>query len=364
MTTAMSTATMTTTTITTTTTRGAVGLRWRAGAAVGVALSLLLIGWGLQLVDTGSMLLSGSAALALVLGMRHAFDADHVATIDDCSRLMVQRGQRPVALGLFFALGHSGVVLALSLLVALAAHSVAEQTISTWGASGGLVASAFAATFLLVVGLLNLRVLRSVWHAHRSDGLDDQRVADLMSQRGPVSRLLLGRLRGRTTSGWQLILVGMVFGLGLETASEVALLSLSATAAASSQVSLAGVLALPLLFAGGMALFDTLNSLFMVHMYSTTSDARRMLTFNVVTTAVTAVIALAVGAVYACDLLATHFGVGVVAPVGAISDHFEVIGYVIVAAYLSVWVWTMLSSRRARALMAAATPAAMSIPEV
>jgi high-affinity nickel-transport protein len=330
-------------------------------------LALLVIGWGLDLVGRvgGAPSLSVAGALALALGMRHAFDADHVAAIDDCTRLFVFRGERPTGVGLFFAMGHSVVVLALSLLVALAAHSTAQGAVATVRGVGGSVSAGVAASFLLVVGLLNLRVLRALWREDRQSRPDDARIGALLSSRGILNRFAARRF-SRFTATWQLMIVGMLFGLGLETASEVALLGLSAEAAAADGAQIAALLALPLLFAGGMALFDSLNSLFMMHMYTSSVSVRGRLRFNIGTTAVTAVIALVVAGVYASVLLVDRAGVTVLEPLAAVADHFEVIGYAIVTSYLAVWAAALLSGRRAdaRAPSAAATPAATSNPEV
>lgn len=343
------------------------GERRRLALVVSCVLLLLVIGWGLDAVgrDGGTASLSVAGAIALALGMRHAFDADHVAAIDDCTRLFVFRGERPMAVGLFFALGHSTVVLGLSLLVALAARSTAQGSAASLQATGGTVSAALAAVFLLVVGVLNLRVLRALWRSSRAGLPEDAQLSALLSSRGVLNRVASRQFR-RFTATWQLAIVGMLFGLGLETASEVALLGLSAEAAASGGAQISALLALPLLFAGGMALFDTLNSLFMMHMYSASVSVRRRLSFNLGTTAVTAVIALVVAAVYASVLLVPRAGMTMLEPVAAVADHFEVIGYGIVGSYLTVWVAALLTGRRtdARAPRAAVIPAAMSIPDV
>ncbi len=320
--------------------------RLRVLLVTGCVAALLVIGWGLDVVGRSgsSAPLSVSGTLALALGMRHAFDADHIAAIDDCTRLFVFRGQRPAGIGLFFALGHSLVVLVLSLLVAVAAHSTTQGAIHLLQGTGGSVAAAAATLFLLIIGILNLRVLRARWIAARSAPRDDARALLLLSSRGLLSRLASRRF-SRFTATWQLVVVGMLFGLGLETASEVAVLGLSAEAAAAQGAQFVAVLALPLLFAGGMALFDTLNSLFMMHMYSSTARARGRLRFNIGTTAVTAVIALAVASVYASELLVSQAGVTMLRPLAGLADHFEVIGYLIVGSYLAVWVTAMLSGR-------------------
>lgn len=316
---------------------------------LGAVVALNVVAWltyaAFVVGGSGSATFASAGVLCFILGMRHAFDADHLAAIDDTTRLLVSKGKRPVSLGLGFATGHSLVVLLLFVVVALAAGSVSA---AAWQESGGRIAMTVAAAFLLLVGVLNARLLRTLLRSHPTDVAQP-----------PVSglgmRLLGPRLQGRINSGWQMVPVGFVFGLGMETASEVALLGMSATAGSQGAPWWA-MLALPLLFAAGMALFDTLDSLMMTHLYtSETATAQVRRTFNIAVTALTAVIALGVGLVYLAQILQSEFDFGLLAPIAGLSDHFEGLGYLIVAVYLSLWLLLMTRSRSAIQLRATAS---------
>jgi nickel/cobalt transporter (NiCoT) family protein len=348
---------------------------------IAVVIALNLVGWGLYAysASAGSATAAyvGAGTLAYVLGVRHAFDADHLATIDDCTRLLVRQGQRPAGLGLFFALGHSSVVFVLFVVVAVASASASDTVIPAVRGIGGTFSALVAACFLLFVGILNLRVLRRVWtarQAHRGVDLSNEQIDEILNARSVLSRLFGSRLQSSVTASWRMFPIGFVFGLGLETASEIALLGLSATAAVSGTMPLMSLLALPILFAAGMTLFDTLNSLLMVSVYgSNRTQPRRRLTFNMVMTLLTACIAIAVGLIYAAGLLVSQFGIAFLTPLAEVSQHFELVGYVIVVAYGTVWAWMLIvsrgvrsadSTRAAKATSAARTPAARSNPDV
>jgi high-affinity nickel-transport protein len=165
--------------------------------------------------------------------------------------------------------------------------------------------------------------------------------------RGPLSRLLGAQIRARLSSPWQMVPVGVVFGLGLGTASEVALLGITSTAAGSASV--VAALVLPLLFAGGMALADTANSMVTVHMYSTATDPSRGLPrFNRLMTGITATVALGVGSVYLAQVLVAELDWGFLAAMAGVGDHFEAVGYAIVGCYLAAWVFVVASTFRTR----------------
>jgi high-affinity nickel-transport protein len=323
---------------------------------MGVVLALNAVAWlwfGVIVISgTASATFASTALLCFVLGMRHAFDADHLAAIDDTTRLLASRGGKPVSLGLGFAVGHSLVVFFLFFAVAITAAHLGSTT-SLLQDLGSRVAMSAAAVFLLFVGILNVRLLCRL--VKDPDG----RSASLG---GVMTRLLGSRLSGRIHSGWQMVPVGFVFGLGMETASEVALLGLSATAG-SQGMPWWSLLVLPLLFAAGMALFDTLDSLMMTHLY--TSDAasagvRR--TFNVAVTGLTAAIALGVGAVYAADVLRSGLGLDLLAPVAGLSAYFQEFGFVIVAIYVALWLTLIIRSRATSAVRSAAMVSASSSP--
>ena len=323
------------------------GRRRRLVAILGVVIGLHLAGIALYLSAGASLPaaggLAGAGVLAYSLGLRHAFDADHIAAIDDTTRLMLARGRRPVGIGFFFSLGHSTVVLALSVLIAIVTGAATTSGVSTFRTVGAVVAEAVAAGFLLLVAGLNATVLAGVvrlWRrVARDEAVEAAEIDRQLLDRGLFNRLLGGRARTLIRSSWHMFPVGLLFGLGLETASEVALLALSAGAAVGGRPPLAAVLALPLLFAAGMSTLDTLDGVLMARAYSWAFEhPARRLYYNLTTTVMTVVVAVFVGTVYLAALLtdATGWG-GPLAAYAGIGDHFQVLGYVVVGAFLLTW---------------------------
>jgi high-affinity nickel-transport protein len=324
--------------------------RARIAAIVAVVAGLHLAGWTLYLAyadrPAAAGGLAGAGALAYVLGVRHAFDADHIAAIDDTTRLMLLRGRRPVGVGFFFALGHSSVVLLLACVVAAAAGALPGGAVARVQAVGGVVALLTATMFLLLVAALNALVLRSLarlWREHRAGRLAGDELEVALLNRGLLFRLLGPRARTLVRSSWHMAPLGFLFGLGLETASEVTLLALSASTARASTQAAGGlpvlaVLSLPLLFAAGMSGMDTLDSLVMTRAYSWAyrSPARRLF-YNLATTGITVAVGTFVASVYLAGLAADHLGQHWLSGFAALGDHFELFGYVIVAVFVTCW---------------------------
>ncbi|SDX88606.1 high-affinity nickel-transport protein [Modestobacter sp. DSM 44400] len=263
------------------------GQRLQLSGIVAAVLLLHVVGWTGYLAvkqgPAGAGAFAGAGVLAYVLGIRHAFDADHIAAIDDTTRLMVQRGRRPVGVGFFFAMGDSSVVIALALVVAVAAGATATPGLDRWRHVGGAVSAIVAMSFLALVAILNALVLRGIvgaWRDMRRGRLDEEQVELLLLNRGLVNRILGGRARSLIRSSWHMYPLGILFGLGLETASEVTLLTLSASTAQAGGLSLLAVLSLPLLFAAGMSAFDTCDGVLMSLAYSWSAGhpARRLTT--------------------------------------------------------------------------------------
>ena len=315
--------------------------RVRLSAICGVVGLLHLLGVALYLHAQGNVAaaggLAGAGTLAYALGMRHAFDADHIAAIDDTTRLMLLRGRRPVGVGFFFAMGHSTVVLALALLVAYAAATVSDgmrESMST-------VAVLVAMSFLLLVAYLNAVVLRNIvglWKGLRAGHLDEAALERNLLDRGLLNRLMGGRFRQLIRSSWHMYPVGVLMGLGLETASEVTLLALSASTAVGGDLPLYGVLSLPLLFAAGMSAFDTADSLLMTRAYSWAyRHPARTLFYNIATTAVTVAVAGFIASVYVAEVLVEHLHVGFLGGYAALADRFELFGYGIAAIFVITW---------------------------
>lgn len=320
--------------------------RLRITGIVGVIAALHVIGWSLYLFyargPAGAGAFAGAGTLAYTLGMRHAFDADHIAAIDDTTRLMMQRGRRPVGVGFFFAMGHSTVVLALAFVVALAAGA-AGSGIDTFRHVGGLVSQIVAMVFLLLVAVLNLMVLTGIvglWRRMTSGRLDQGELDLHLLNRGLMNRILGRRARGLIRSSWHMYPVGILFGLGLETASEITLLALSASAAAhGSGLPTLAVLSLPLLFAAGMSAFDTADSMLMTRLYSWAyrSPARRLY-YNIATTGMTVAVAAFIASVYVAGLVADATRAGtLVTAYASLADHFELLGYIVVAIFAASW---------------------------
>ena len=327
-----------------------------AGVIAGV-VALHLAGLTLYLLFShsgaaGAGVLAGAGTLAYALGVRHAFDADHIAAIDDTTRLMVRRGQRPVGVGFFFAMGHSSVVVVLAVTIALAAGAATRGAVDSFRAVGGSISTVVAMLFLALVATLNAVVLRGIvrlWRRLRAGVLDETELDELLADRGLVNRLLGSRARALVRSSWHMAPLGALFGLGLETASEVTLLTLSAGSAASaasaagaagtgSGMPIGAVLALPLLFAAGMSAFDTLDGLLMSRAYSWSARTPvRTLYYTIATTAMTVAVAAFVASVYLAGVLVDAADVGFLAPYAGLADHFEALGYGIVAAFVLSW---------------------------
>jgi high-affinity nickel-transport protein len=319
--------------------------RVQLSGIVATIVALHLIGWSLYIYvsqgPAGAGMFAGTGLLAYVLGIRHAFDADHIAAIDDTTRLMAQRGRRPVGVGFFFAMGHSSVVLVLSLVVAAAASAASAGQVEGWREVGGVVSSVVAMSFLALVAVLNAMVLRGIigsWRALRRGELDERQLELQLLNRGLVNRILGGRARTLIRASWHMYPLGFLFGLGLETASEVTLLTLSASTARAGSVSFFAALSLPLLFAAGMSTFDTCDGLLMSMAYSWSNrDPARKLYYNIVTTWATVAVAGFVSAVYLSGVLADYAGFGFLSGFAAIADRFELLGYLIVGFFVVVW---------------------------
>ncbi|MFI6264904.1 HoxN/HupN/NixA family nickel/cobalt transporter [Micromonospora sp. NPDC051006] len=319
--------------------------RARLGGIVLAVAVLHVAGWSLYLywnnqpVAAGG--LAGAGALAYVLGVRHAFDADHIAAIDDTTRLMLLRGRRPVGVGFFFALGHSAVVLLLALVVGLASANLTGPRLAGVRELGATVAIVTATAFLALVALLNAAVLAGLarlWRRLRHGELDERELDLHLLNRGLVQRVLGSRARSLVRSSWHMAPVGFLFGLGLETASEVTLLSLSASTAAAGGLPVLALLTLPLLFAAGMSAMDTADSLLMSRAYSWAyRHPARRLYYNLATTTMTVLVGAVVASVYAAGLLVDHLGVRFLAGYAGVADHFEQLGYVVVVLFLASW---------------------------
>ncbi|MGL6236819.1 MAG: HoxN/HupN/NixA family nickel/cobalt transporter [Segniliparus sp.] len=269
------------------------------------------------------MLSLGVLLTALLLGVRHAFDADHIAAVDNVTRRLVKRGTAPKTVGLWFALGHSTVVFAMAALTAAGTKYAAPLLLddSATRQALGLFGSLVSIGFLLVVGLLNLRAL-----------VDAARGRERSSSGWLSSKAEL------VTRPWQMYVVGLLFGLGFDTASEIALLVLAGAAAASG-AALWSALAIPLAFAAGMSFFDTLDGWLMGLAYRRAlQDAERERRYNIAVTGLSVAVALGVGLVELAGVLVDHDVVDL-----------EYVGYAVVALFLGLWAARLAFAARSRA---------------
>lgn len=315
----------------------------RALAGYGGAVVVLhLVGWGLCFHYAGSNpAIVGLGLSAYLFGLRHAFDADHIAAVDDTVRYLLQKGGRPLGVGFYFSLGHSTVVFVLALLAALVANLVKRHLpgLENFGHIAGTLVSGL---FLWLIGILNLMILLDMlqlWKGSRSGHHGHDHLEQLLARRGLINRLFGQRLTRLIAHSWQMYPIGLLFGLGFDTASEIALLTLTGGAAAASSMPPGAVLALPTLFAAGMSLIDTADGVVMTRAYGWAFlNPIRKIFYNLTTTTLSVLVALVIGTVELIQVLITELGLhgGVFDAIARLS--FERIGYLIVAMFVLAWI--------------------------
>ena len=313
---------------------------WRLASLYGFVAALHLVGWGLYLRYAADWpALVGLGFVAYMFGLRHAFDADHIAAIDDTVRYMLQKGKKPLGLGFFFSLGHSTVVLCLAVVIAFAATAVKHE-LPELKNIGGLLGAGVSGTFLWIIGILNLLVLLDilgVWKKAKAGTHDHKHLEELLLQRGLINRLLGGRLQKLLNHSWQMYPLGLLFGLGFDTASEVGLLAMTAGASAGN-LPLPAVLSLPILFAAGMSLMDTTDGVLMSKAYNWAFlNPLRKIFYNITTTSLSIAVALVIGTIELLQVLISMLDLH-----GSFFDFivgldFGVLGYVIVGMFLLAW---------------------------
>jgi high-affinity nickel-transport protein len=259
----------------------------------------------------GNLVFAGAATLAYGFGLRHAFDADHISAIDDTTRYLLQKGRQPLGVGFFFSLGHSTIVLALSIGIAFAAKA-ATRFQASFSGTGGVIGTLVSASFLYLLAALNLAVLVGIVKVWRQAKLGRYRPDELdvlLANRGLLNRIFRGRYNKFINHSWQMYPVGILFGLGFDTATEVGFLGLSATAAVGVNGSGAAlpplaILSLPLLFAAGMSLMDTVDGVFMTKAYSWAFVTPiRKIYYNITTTGLSIFVAFVIGSIEVLGLL-------------------------------------------------------------
>lgn len=286
--------------------------------------------------------LLGTALLAYSFGLRHAVDADHIAAIDNVTRKLMQDGKRPVAVGFLFSLGHSTIVVLGSAGIAGAALTLQHGLIG-FRAIGGLVGTLVSASFLFAIAIVNLIILRSIFRAfvkvRRGEPYVEEDFDMLLGNRGFLARIFRPAFR-MISSSWHMYPLGVLFGLGFDTATEIGLLGISA-AEASKGLSLWAILVFPILFAAGMSLIDSTDNILMLGAYGWAYvKPIRKLYYNMTITCVSVMVALVVGGIEALGLLAGHFQLRgrFWDAVARLNDNFGTLGYLIVGLFILSWI--------------------------
>ncbi len=324
-----------------------IGLRGKVAAIGLLLLAFNLAAWAWAIAAfRHHPLLMGTALLAYSFGLRHAVDADHIAAIDNVTRKLMQDGRRPVSVGLFFSLGHSTVVVALS--VALAATtSVLQERFADFKALGGLIGTGVSAFFLFAIAGANIVILAATWRSFRAlrrgESLAEQDPLAMLAGGGLLCRLFR-RLFRLIEHGWQMYGLGLLFGLGFETATEVGLLGISASGATEG-LSPWAILVFPALFSAGMALIDTADGILMLGAYGWAFvKPLRKLYYNLTITALSVLVAVLVGGVETLGLIGDRLQLdgALWSLVAAINGNFGLFGYAIVALFAGGWVVSLI----------------------
>jgi high-affinity nickel-transport protein len=307
-------------------------------------LTLLWLGArGHYRIDAKTTFGLGTGALAYTLGMRHAFDADHISAIDNTTRKLMAEGKRPLGVGFFFSLGHSSVVMALTVLLGLGAKALGAEVRDDNSALHhytGLIGTSVSGTFLLLIALLNLIVMVGILRVFRDmrrGVYDEDELEKQLDSRGFLMRFF-GPIARSIDTSWKMYPLGILFGLGFDTATEIALLVLAGTSVAAG-LPFWALLSLPLLFAGGMSLLDTIDGSFMNFAYGWAfSRPVRKVYYNLVITGLSILVAVFIGGLEVAQVFSEQLHLS-----GGFWDYAQAFdlnraGYLIVGVFVGVWV--------------------------
>ncbi|MBA2940447.1 HoxN/HupN/NixA family nickel/cobalt transporter [Paenibacillus sp. CGMCC 1.16610] len=310
------------------------------GGYIGFILLLHILGLiGLYSVAKTSPAFWGIGLLAYTLGMRHAFDVDHIAAIDNTVRKLVQQKRNPLGVGFYFSLGHSSVVFLMSIVTAFSV-TWAERELPWMQRFGGVIGASVSGLFLVIIGVINLIILISLYKLFvkfRGGKQDDNEFEELLESRGFIARMIKP-LFSFISKSWHVYPLGFLFGLGFDTASEIALLAISAHAAKDA-IPFIGVISLPLLFAAGMSLFDTADGMFMTKAYKWAFHTPvRKLYYNLTVTALAVIAALIIGVIELGQVLSEEFGMEGTFWTWLQDIDFGTLGFILVALFIIAWI--------------------------
>ncbi len=310
--------------------------------AAGFGILILLAAPAKYRLGAAGTFAIGTGVTAYTLGLRHAFDADHISAIDNTTRKLMSEGKRPLSVGFFFSLGHSTVVFALALLLSVGVRALGgpiRNGHSTLHGATSLVGTTVSGAFLYLIAALNIAILISILRLFfdmRRGTYNELELEQQLNSRGLMNRLF-GRFTKTVTNSWQMYPIGVLFGLGFDTATEVALLILAAGAGAAGLPWYA-ILSLPILFAAGMSLLDTIDGSFMNFAYGWAfSEPVRKVYYNITVTGLSIAVALFIGTVEIVGLVSDRLGVK-----GSFVRWFDAFnineaGYVVVGAFAGTW---------------------------
>jgi high-affinity nickel-transport protein len=314
------------------------------GFGAGV-LFLHVLGWGVFLYySRHNPALAGLGSLAYTFGLRHAFDADHIAAIDNTTRKFLQDGKRSMGVGFFFSLGHSTIVFSLAAGLAIAAKTV-NSKIPGFQDVGGYIGASVSGSFLLLIGLLNLIVLLDILGVFRQmkrGHYNEQKLEDALQNQGLMSRFFLRRVSDKIDKSWKMYPLGVLFGLGFDTATEIGLLALAA-GVATHHVPFLAIISLPLIFAAGMSLMDTADGAFMSHAYGWAfSNPLRKIYYNITVTSLSIAVALLIGMIELLQVMAAKLSLS--GGFWAFLDNLDFghIGYVVVGLFIATWAFSVI----------------------
>ncbi|MBN9228276.1 MULTISPECIES: HoxN/HupN/NixA family nickel/cobalt transporter [Legionella] len=288
-------------------------------------------------------LLFGAAVMAYSFGLRHAVDADHIAAIDNVTRKLLQEGKQPIAVGFFFSLGHSSVVIIATLLIALSTKAIMQSNLAKWHEIGSVLCTSFSAIFLLLMALINIIIFFAIYKIfkkiRRGKMFTEQDAHEAMTQNGFLVKRFR-RIMSLISHSWQMFPLGFLFGIGFDTATEVGLLGLSASQAADG-ISMWLILLFPALFTAGMTLIDTSDGVLMLGAYGWAFlKPVRKLYYNLTITLASALVALLIGGIEALNLIAGNSGLK-----GSFwefirqqSERFNSIGFFIILFFIVSWI--------------------------
>jgi nickel/cobalt transporter (NiCoT) family protein len=322
----------------------------RAGGMVATIVGLNVVGWlmlasavgGHYHINSTEVFGFGTGALAYTLGMRHAFDADHIAAIDNTTRKLVNEGKRPLSVGFFFSLGHSTVVFLLAVLLNFGIRGLDEQvknSSSHLQYTTNIVGTCVSGFFLFLIAAFNIVILTGilkVFRQMRQGAYDDAALEEQLNNRGLMNRFL-GPLARRVDTPWKMYPIGFLFGLGFDTATEVALLVLAGTAVVGG-LPFYAILSLPILFAAGMSLFDTADGCFMNFAYDWAfAKPVRKVYYNLTITGLSVFVAVFIGAIELLGLLGQDGNLNGSAWSFLENFNINTAGFIIVGVFVLTW---------------------------